>query len=223
MRLNLPGSDELPRWLEAEWLERYLNRGLSDPEIEAFESYALDKPHLIAQIDADTSLKLGLVAASRIRESSGPKSDKVPAQTPRARWLPAAMAASALLALVLGARLDVPAPAGEALAFSSPPRIVFDTTRGEQQLALREPGRADSPVVLIELALPPAAGLMAMNAKVGAETYPLPLPVQAADGFVSLVLPRAWLRELTLEVDYRTGGSTEVRRSEFVVPPEQVP
>ncbi len=55
-------GDTLATWLEDAWLERYLDRELTDAETAWFEAYMLDKPRLIAAIDSDTSLRDGLHA-----------------------------------------------------------------------------------------------------------------------------------------------------------------
>jgi hypothetical protein len=44
-------------WLEQAWLTRYLDRQLASDEATWFEAYALDKPELLAMIDADTRFR----------------------------------------------------------------------------------------------------------------------------------------------------------------------
>jgi len=44
-------------WLEQAWLTRYLDRQLASDEVTWFEAYALDKPELLAMIDADTHFR----------------------------------------------------------------------------------------------------------------------------------------------------------------------
>jgi anti-sigma factor RsiW len=50
-------SVRIVAWMETAWLVRYLDRELSDDEAVAFEAYVLDKPELLAQIEADTNLR----------------------------------------------------------------------------------------------------------------------------------------------------------------------
>jgi hypothetical protein len=44
-------------WLEQAWMVRYLDRQLAGEEATWFEAYALDKPELLAMIEADTRLR----------------------------------------------------------------------------------------------------------------------------------------------------------------------
>ncbi len=44
-------------WLEQAWLTRYLDRQLASDEATWFEAYVLDKPELLAMIDADTRFR----------------------------------------------------------------------------------------------------------------------------------------------------------------------
>jgi hypothetical protein len=44
-------------WLEQAWLARYLDRQLASEETTWFEAYVLDKPELLAMIDADTRFR----------------------------------------------------------------------------------------------------------------------------------------------------------------------
>jgi hypothetical protein len=44
-------------WLELAWLTRYLDRQLASDEATWFEAYVLDKPELLAMIDADTRFR----------------------------------------------------------------------------------------------------------------------------------------------------------------------
>ncbi|HSC12124.1 MAG TPA: hypothetical protein VLC97_14210, partial [Rhodanobacteraceae bacterium] len=54
-------------WLEQAWMVRYLDRQLASEEANWFEAYALDKPDLLAMIEADTRLRDALAADASIR------------------------------------------------------------------------------------------------------------------------------------------------------------
>jgi len=54
-------------WLEQAWMVRYLDRQLAGEEANWFEAYALDKPELLAMIEADTRLRDALAADASIR------------------------------------------------------------------------------------------------------------------------------------------------------------
>ena len=54
-------------WLEQAWMVRYLDRQLASEEADWFEAYALDKPELLAMIEADTRLRDALASDASIR------------------------------------------------------------------------------------------------------------------------------------------------------------
>ena len=54
-------------WLEQAWMVRYLDRQLASEEANWFEAYALDKPELLAMIEADTRLRDALASDASIR------------------------------------------------------------------------------------------------------------------------------------------------------------
>jgi hypothetical protein len=55
-------------WLEQAWLSRYLDRQLESDEAIWFEAYVLDKPELLAMIDADTRFRDALAADPTMRQ-----------------------------------------------------------------------------------------------------------------------------------------------------------
>ncbi len=54
-------SSRLATWLEQTWLQCYLDRQLTKEENTWFETYALDKPDLLAAIGVDSTLRDALV------------------------------------------------------------------------------------------------------------------------------------------------------------------
>jgi hypothetical protein len=69
--LRDPGS-RMTSWLEAAWLQRYLERRLDAEETAWFEAYAMDKPELIDRIEADSDLRDGLaLSSSRAAAAAG--------------------------------------------------------------------------------------------------------------------------------------------------------
>lgn len=162
----------LADWLEQAWLARYLDRQLSEAEEEWFEAYVLDKPQLVAALDADSDLRDGMVlvvartgsaravdakpsdAAPPGVQSSEP--DSVVPLSPSRRstrppWLAWAMAASVSLGVgwLLGqaGRESMPDVMG------SPTRIFYDVTRSESAEPIVFQGSPDSPWVLLEVGL----------------------------------------------------------------------
>jgi hypothetical protein len=209
----------MPEWLESAWLQRYLDRQLSDPESEWFEAYMLDKPHLIDAIDADTDLRDGLdgangptVAASAVTpKRAGKRLAWLRSTAGRARSM--AWAASLVLAWAVGWTLASLNPGGTieatALVVASPPRVVFDTLRGVETPPLVHPGDPDSQHVLVEVGLPPDAEAIALVLPDGAAAIPL---VLSPDGFVTVLLPRHRLTATApLRITYRSAGSEQQR------------
>lgn len=62
-----PWPMQMTAWLEQAWLARYLDRQLSSEESTWFEAYVLDKPELLATIEADTRLRDVLAADATAR------------------------------------------------------------------------------------------------------------------------------------------------------------
>jgi len=56
-------------WLEQAWLIQYLDRRLAGEEAQWFESHAMERPKLLATIEADTRLRDALAAAASIRHT----------------------------------------------------------------------------------------------------------------------------------------------------------
>ncbi len=203
-------ENPLATWLEDAWLERYLDRGLTEAETAWFEAYMLDKPRLIAAIDTDTALRDGLHAwhaqqrpgalegdpiadagapVATIADRSAQSATSGQRSTSRMAWFrPLSMAAAIALAALLGAsaaRWMVPVDGGGP-AIASPNRIVFDTLRGSANAPLVDrPGDTSAPL-LIDIAVPMQATAVVAHFS---DQSSVPLPV-SADGFVSLTGPR---------------------------------
>ena len=209
----------MPEWLESAWLQRYLDRQLSDPESEWFEAYMLDKPHLIDAIEADTNLRDGLVGANGTpagrhaigSQRRGSRSAWLRAATNRAA--PMAWAASLVLAWVVGWMFAGLNPGGSAdtraLVVASPTRLVFDTLRGVETPPLVHPGDPDSQHILVEVGLPSDAEAISLILPDSATALPL---VLSPDGFVTVLLPRQRLTATTpLRIAYRSAGTEHER------------
>ena len=61
----------MPAWLEQTWMVRYLDHQLASEEADWFEAYALDKPDLLATIEADTRLRDALAADAALLHREG--------------------------------------------------------------------------------------------------------------------------------------------------------
>lgn len=212
---HLPNNQPLSDWLERAWLQRYLERKLSEPETEWFEMYVLDKPHLLAPIEADNDLRdaLAWVAAASEPAVASP-SQSAPGHRPNRKppWPSLAWVASVVAALGLGLMLAGPlsiGAGGHSLSVvASPERVVFDTLRGTDSLPLIYPGAAASSHVLVDVGLPPDAEQVTLHL---AGQPPLALVV-SPDGFASFLLPRADIDDQPApRIEYRRGGAITAR------------
>jgi hypothetical protein len=206
----MPGTHDMPHWLEDAWMDRYLERRLADDESAWFEAYVLSRPRLVARLEADNDLRDGLaanasVAATGAMESAvqtraaghqRPEPDGRVAKRPAARHTFAisgfALAASVAVAGLIGALTALQFPPGAdagAVAIASPPRVVFDTMRGAASDAVLHPGDSTSRYVLIEVSLPAAATDAVF---VGADGRSLAV-TPGVDGFASVLVPSAGL------------------------------
>jgi hypothetical protein len=202
--------NDMPTWLEDAWLERYLERRLSDAEAAWFEAYLLSRPRLVERLEADNDLRDGYAAGAGIAVAASTGSlaivspdDPRPAQfehraaNPPARRpafamsgfaLAASVAVAGLLGALTAARFP-PGGAADAVAIASPPRVVFDTMRGEASDAVLHAGNSVSRFVLIEVSLPASARDAIF---VGADGLSLPVS-PGIDGFASVLVPSAGL------------------------------
>lgn len=230
--MNLPyHQGRIPEWLEQVWLERYLDRELTPSEEEWFEIYAIDKHHLVAEIENDNLLRDAIHAWARseqpkaaeavpvahvaeVNDPAGvttPASNAVRAQQSR-RATPAFLSMAASMALAAGAGAGVvalmkdsaSAPGSDSI--SSPRRVLIDAQRGGTESAplVETGGTIDAPL-LVDIAVPPRAeNILARFA----DDSSLPLTL-SSDGFVSLVGSQSTLRRLApVRLVYQVGGNT---------------
>lgn len=200
--------DRLSSWLEQAWLERYLARKLDDQETEWFEMYVLDKPELIAAIEADNDLRDGMFVAHAVPEPEVVrKAHRSRHGKSRRILLPLAWAASAIACIGLGwfmaSRLSADLPDTALEIVASPTRIVFDTLRGVEGRPQVYPGLPGSEYVLVEIGLPSDA--QDIRVQLG-ESAHLPLML-STDGFVGLLLRRSTLSDTSkLTIRYQVAG-----------------
>lgn len=228
----------LPGWLEQAWLQRYLDRELTDLENEWFEAYAIDKAELIAAIDTDNTLRDAMhawhaqqLAKSAARFTASPQTIAETAATYAApvvardarwaasdnrrptRWFrPLVAAASLTVAAVLGASAaqwtGQTGSSGSLPVVSSPRRVVFDNLRGGATAAPLVSAERSAGAVLIDIAVPPQAEAVVAHFSDGSS---LNLDV-SNDGFVSLVGASSELQRLSpIRVSYRSDGHSVER------------
>ena len=224
-----PHEEKLAAWLEDAWLQRYLDRELTEQEESWFEAYALDKAHLLSAIDSDLDLRDGLHAwqsnqgrepalltattnatASRttgIRQSAR----AVVAELKPTSWFARFAIASGLaLALLLGAaasRWMFPMVADEA-GVVAPNRILFDVLRGSEETSGIAQSTDVSAPLLIDVAMPPHAEAVIAYF---ADRSSMVLPVSSG-GLVSLTGSRsALLHRSPIRIAWRLDGQQHER------------
>lgn len=232
-------------WLEQVWTVRYLDRQLTGEEATWFEAYALDKPDLLAMIEADTRLRDALAADASMRHKDrsidresrqGGATGDAPRgvgeatpiahaqESPEARasrnrpapaWL--AMAATLVLGLGLGwVGTRSSAPRNAVPRLvASPTRIIYDTMRGEPTAPRVEHADSNSPYVLVELAVPPGAENITLKMGDAPEQKLTPSP----DGFVSFLVDRdAVVRGSKASVRYSRSGNAATQTIDLSPP-----
>ena len=207
-------NERMASWLEQAWLHRYLDRKLDPDESEWFEVYALDKPELIAAIEADNDLRDGMAIAGAAGSEASPSPLGRTIPRPRRRMTPMlAWAASAVVGVGLGwvLAMQLAPPSSNDLPdiIASPTRIVFDTMRGVEDAPQIYPGSPDSQWVLVEVGLPADAESIAQL--LFDEEPGIALSV-SSEGFVSFLVPRSSnVAPLTLTIRYSSDGEEESR------------
>jgi hypothetical protein len=216
-------TGRMTAWLEQAWMERYLDRQLSGDELEWFEAYLLDKPHLLDRWSTDLALRDGVDLLSRRggADEASPTPAESPAapspfasspaphdrvMTPRRRQSHlAALAASILVAFGSGYLLSGNIRSGrEDALIADPTRYVIDVSRGDGG-----PGQAvenaasKSEFVLLDALVPPDADYVAVR---GAGMPERRLTV-SKDGVVTLLLRRSEIGRVgPLTLVIKTGG-----------------
>lgn len=179
---SLNPTARMTPWLEQAWMERYLERQLADDELEWFETYLLDKPHLLDRWSTDLALRDGVDLLNRQGRSAGASSGSsespasmepappspVPhhrAVSPRRRqWHAPALAASIAIAFGSGFLLNGAfRPGGEDALIADPTRVVIDASRGSGPGQNVENGASTSEFVLIDALVPPEATYVAVR------------------------------------------------------------
>ncbi|MBC6942761.1 MAG: hypothetical protein DWB45_08560 [Xanthomonadales bacterium] len=203
-----PMSSRMAAWLESAWLARYLERGLDPAENDWFEAYLLDKPALLAAVDADNTLRAALASERSTFERGGKDAAAAgavaSARAPQRQWPRwAALAATLVAGVGIGQfalRPHMPASADGVIA--NPERIVFDTMRGATTPPLVQHGDSDARYLFVEVAVPPTA--IEIRLRQGAQVQPL---VVSSEGFVSFLIDRRTLAAGTpLAIAYTLDG-----------------
>lgn len=211
-------------WIEDAWLRRYLARELDADETEWFEAYVLDKPHLLQRIEHDSDLRDALDVVSSSGEfhlKAAIESVERPQASPRTsealrgvRWF--AIAASFLGgAAIVGISRVVPSEP----AVVNPPRLIFDAFRGAYSEPRREEGAPDSPVLIVDFALPERLEIVAIEARIDGSVRALPIPRRSSEGFGTLVVPSNWRGRARFHLSIRpaegSAGPSQIKDMEI--------
>jgi hypothetical protein len=199
-------ATRMPRWLESAWLQRYLERELSDDELAWFEAYILDKPELVDVLEADNDLRDTLAASPSVVVA--PVARKHSTRSPQ--WVAAASVVLACGICGLGgywlSHFGTPAPIG------NPTRLVYDTMRGAESPPRIEHADADTPWVVVEIAVPADAEAVGLHLPNDGDFALSP----SSEGFVSFAAPRkALLRARNATLSYRLRQTTIERQISF--------
>lgn len=207
-------------WLEQAWLERYLDRALSDHETAWFEAYVLDRAHLLEAIDVDTRLRDACVAGAPAIESAGAPevvavgTDSVGTgrASPHRRRQPLFAVAAALLAGIGISGWITNSASRSAMLEANPTRIVYDTMRGIEEPARVENSASSTRFVLVEIAVPSAAE----DVELGIEGLPKLALSPSPEGFVSFLIDRSSLSQArAATLHYALDGKDRSRHMHF--------
>lgn len=192
----------MPAWLEGVWMQRYLDRELSESETNWFEAYCVDRDHLLAMIEADLALRDVLAANAGALDAKSVQSTLQPRRGRPSR-MTAAMAAS-LLVGALGGVVMGPWVASNAENEITPnvTRLMFDTLRGSEAEARVDHANSGSAFVLLDVAVPSDARELVLKVK-GRDEQALSV---SRDGFVSALVSRELVRRGAVNVSYLHGG-----------------
>ena len=214
-------TPRMAAWLESAWLARYLDRGLDPDEARWFEAYLLDRPELLAAVDADATLRAVLAGDRAAFERSGTDtvaSGMERAHAPARRWPRwAALAASLAIGVGVGQLvLRAPAPVGGGV-IANPERFVFDTLRGVSAPPLVQHGDSAAEYLYVEVAVPPTAADIELQQGTHRERL-----LASAEGFVSFLVDRRTLAAGTpLAIAYTLDGQPQHQPLDFEQRTEQ--
>jgi hypothetical protein len=194
-------------WLEEAWMQRYLHRELSNAEIDWFESYVVDKPHLVDALERDSDLRDVLALAGNDDWQGG---RKIPAPARHAwrrySW-PSALAASLLVGTGIG--MFAAMSSNQPVVQADPVRIFVDTMRGDTLESVVDHADSASDWVIIDVGVP--AGARDISATHGSAP---PVALRAsADSVATVLLAREALEtDPVVVLRYRLGDRNETKK-----------
>lgn len=203
-------------WLEQAWMERYVGRELADDERAWFETYLLDKPHLLDRWATDLDLRDGIELAERQAGAARAAPVGVVATLPtpmtrshtqparRRLWRAPALAASVVAAFGTGFLANglFRAERSDGV-IADPTRIVVDVSRGSAPAASVDNATSASEYVLIDALVPADASYVAVRGP----GMPERVLSVSKDGVATLLLRRSELGRIgPLTLVIKAGG-----------------
>lgn len=193
---------DMPAWLEAAWMHRYLSRELTDSETAEFEAYCFMRDRLMDLIEQDVDLRDALAAHPPIVANEPTIAS--PVSPPRSRARSSWWSVAAMLAVGLG----IGVPLGTISRPSPPlvanvPTVVVDTFRSSDAGAgvWAAGATSTSDVVVLQVLLAPEALEVTASLSGAPELTLHP----SSEGVAALLVPRTLLGG-TLRVRYVLGG-----------------
>jgi hypothetical protein len=200
-------SEPIPATLvvDTDLVRRYYLGELTASEEAKFEERLLTDPKFADAVLLDQALRDGMQGQrapvhSQVANITGGKGAG-------SRWgFGLGLAASLMLGAFAGALWQRTMSSGIGVGIANPPRMVFDTFRGEVQAAKVDAGAIDSPISIIEVAVPTDAEEVFLTD--GNNAFG-PLSIDS-DGFVRVLLTKKSGQALSIE--YRSNGVRVVRK-----------
>ena len=202
-------------WLEEAWIGRYLGRELADEERAWFETYLLDKPHLLDRWATELDLRDGIDLAERQAGAAraapaGVATPPTPITRGHARparrrlWRAPALAASVAIAFGTGFLANGLFRAERTdTVIADPTRIVVDVSRGGASAANVDNAASASEYVLIDALVPADASYVAVRGP----GLPDRVLSVSNDGVATLLLRRSELGRIgPLTLVIKAGG-----------------
>jgi hypothetical protein len=186
--MKLDERGRMSEWLEQAWLQRYLDRELSEDERTRFEIYLLQHPSLATWIEADNLLRDTLAAApagdTLFSGSSGTDSPGL------IGWKPMLAAASIVAAVGVGWMM----PRTAEPEWAVPARVLYDSYRGTTEVAAAPvmSGPAGASLYVADIAVTAGTMVIRVEAELPDDKLLLSDAPHYSDGFLTLILPLAW-------------------------------
>jgi hypothetical protein len=168
---------------------------------------------------ADIDPLSGRAPASDAATSTVASTDRAPRRHRRGTrggWL--ALAASFVGGIGLAALGMSLLDDGSAGLVANPPRIIFDTLRGELTQPRVEPGDPASPIVLVEFPVPPGTSISEVRVLNGNMETSIRVPTSSTDGYATIAVPSQWRGSARLRISFASASGPQPTASTLSIP-----